>query len=390
VKIAFFVHRFYPHVGGVEKYVHELARALLQLGHQVVVVAGKHLPNLPERDEYEGIAIRRFPALRSPLRCRLWLWRNVSLFTGADVVQVSNTHMLELFWRMLCPLVDARKVFLMRHGTACVYPLPDHHRTRAQRAQGLAAGVVHDGRFIEKWLDVVPDLCPDQGLRPRAEELAPVAEPPPHRAVYVGRLEPDTGIQTYVEAVALLNRKRLVNRGGANGFSEHPGPFELDVCGDGSLMSELRSRVARESLPVRLYGWVPDAQRRISEACFALVDGRMAIQEAMARRRLVIAAYHHPLKRDYICGESYSPHLVAVGSAEEAARALQRFAAHREERQAIVERAWHYTCNLDWQRTARSFLDLWEHRLSLPRVARRRRWAMPRLPVVSQATGAAG
>ena len=47
----------------------------------------------------------------------------------------------------------------------------------------LAAGVVHDGAFIEKWLSFKPDLCPDQGLkvawRATREACTPKTDCPP-------------------------------------------------------------------------------------------------------------------------------------------------------------------------------------------------------------------
>ena len=61
MKILFFVHRIHPSVGGVEKYVFELARALTEGGHAVTVVAGDHIGSLPVRESHEGITIRRFP-----------------------------------------------------------------------------------------------------------------------------------------------------------------------------------------------------------------------------------------------------------------------------------------------------------------------------------------
>ena len=351
MKIAFFVHRYWPSIGGVEKYIHELGRALVGMGHHVEVVAGAHVEGLPSTQQHEGIRIHRFPAQRSPLRCRLWLLRHRNLFTRADVVSISNTHMLEYYWRMLGPLGDPRNVFLIRHGMACDYPVPESQRSRARRSWGLAAGVVHDGHFIEKWLGVKPDLCPDQGLNPRADELPAIREPEPNSAIYIGRLGPDTGIRIYTEAVRLLNRN-------------HRRRFALHVYGDGSLLRELQSFVERESLPVIFHGQVPSAQDHISDCCFAFMDGRMAIQEAMARRRLVLAAYVDPLKHDYVAGERFSSHLVTVANAAELARHVMYYIDHAEERAELVNGAFEYSRQLDWAHTARAYLRFWREKLA--------------------------
>ena len=355
MRIVFFVNRYWPGVGGVEKYIHELGKALLAMGHRVEVVAGAHAEGLPPDEQHEGVRIYRFPAHRSPLRCRAWLWRRRRLFARADVVSVSNTHMLEYYWRMFGPLADPRKTFLIRHGMACDYPVPESQEHRARRSLGLAAGVVHDGRFIEKWLRVKPDLCPDQGLSPAADDLPQVSEPGPNSAVYVGRLEPDTGIRIYIDAVRELIRDRRRR-------------FTLDVYGDGTLLTELRAVVERDSLPVAFHGRVPDAQDHLSNGCFAFVDGRMAVQEAMARRRLVLAAYVDPLKYDYVAGEPFSAYLVAAATPVELAQRVAHYTEHPDERAALVDRAFEYSRQLTWAQTARAYSRFWQERLAFPRV----------------------
>jgi glycosyltransferase involved in cell wall biosynthesis len=353
MRIVFFVHRYWPAVGGVEKYVHELAKALLGKGHEVVVVAGSTADDFADRDNHEGVAIRRFPAHRSPLRARWWLHRHAGLFRWADVIQVGNTHMLEYFWRCLGTSVDRRKVFLTRHGMSYIHPVPDWEKRRAVRSLELAAGVVHDGAYIEKWLGVPADVCPDQGLAPLAEALPRDPEPPPTSAVYIGRIESDSGIRVYLDAVRILT----VQEGR---------DFSFDVFGDGTLAPELRRRAEAERLPVRFHGRVPGAQSRFATACFAFVDGRMAIQEAMARRRLVLAAYVNPLKRDYVCGESFSPYLIATDSASELARQVLAYADNADARRVAVERAFAFARTLSWDRTADAFLELWGSRAAQP------------------------
>jgi glycosyltransferase involved in cell wall biosynthesis len=349
MKVLFFVHRFWPSVGGVEKYILELARSLTAMDHQVSVVAGSHVSDLPEHERVDGLSIHRIPTLRSPLRCRYWLWRQSDFFDAADVIQVSNTHMLEYLWKMFGQRLDRRKIFLTRHGMSCVFPVPESDKERARRSLDLVAGVVHDGEFIEKWLGVEPDICPNQGLSPEADELTPVPELAPDSAVYIGRVEADSGIRIYMDAVREVTR-------------HHRRPFSLNVYGNGSLMPALREQVAREALPIRFHGMTPDAQDRIVDACFAFIDGRMAIQEAMARRRLVLAGYVDPLKRDYVCGEPFSPYLVAEGNGSALAERVIYYSDHPQERAALIDRAYQHARTLSWGRTAAAYLDLWHRR----------------------------
>jgi len=63
VKIAFFIHCFFPeHYNGTEVYTLELARRLQETGHQVVVVTAKFKGEAPRRGPvtrffYEGVPV---------------------------------------------------------------------------------------------------------------------------------------------------------------------------------------------------------------------------------------------------------------------------------------------------------------------------------------------
>ena len=255
---------------------------------------------------------------------------------------------------MLGPWVDPRKTFLIRHGMACTYPVPDSQKQRAFRSPALVSGVIHDGNFIEKWLEVAPDLCPDQGLSPTAADLQPIPEPEPESAVYIGRLEPDTGIGIYLDAVRILTHRQKRR-------------FRLDVYGDGTLMPALKGTVERDALPVEFHGRVADAQRFITDSCFAFLDGRMAIQEAMARQRLVFAAYGDPLKHDYVGAESFSPHVVTVATGEDLAAQVEYYIEHLPARAALVSQAFNHAKMLTWTRTAQMYSTFWQTQLANPR-----------------------
>jgi len=62
---------FHPHVGGVESHVAELGAELVRRGHDVIVVTSARDRELPEREEWGGMRIRRVRAravwLRTPI-----------------------------------------------------------------------------------------------------------------------------------------------------------------------------------------------------------------------------------------------------------------------------------------------------------------------------------
>lgn len=351
MKILFFTYRYWPEVGGVEKYVPRLGHALQELGHEVRLLTVAHADGLRTREVHDGIEIHRFPGHRSPGRAWFHLMRKRPLFRWADVIHVSDTHVLEYFYGMAAWFFPPKPLFLTRHGMSYQCPVPELEKRRARRSLGMVDGVVHDGYFIEKWLGVKPDCVPDQGLWPEASDLLEVPEPPPDSATFVGRLVPDSGIETYIDAIALLE-------------SRYNSPIHLHVYGGGPLEASLRERVDREGLSVTFHGWRADAQQRITQTCFAFIAGRMAMQEAMARKRLVVAAYASPLKRDYVRGEPFSPYLVSGGDAESIAEQVAYYAAHADERRRLIAEGHAHARTLSWKRTAAAYLDLWSRPLS--------------------------
>jgi hypothetical protein len=94
----------------------------------------------------------------------------------------------------------------------------------------------------------------------------------------------------------------------------------------------------------------------------------MAIQEAMARRRMVLAAYVDPLKRDYVASESFSPYLVAAANGTDLAERATYYIDHPDERAVLVQRAFEHSRQLTWTRTGEAYVRFWQERLACPRL----------------------
>lgn len=65
MNVAIFASAFYPHVGGVEELVRQLAHAYQREGVQAIVITNQWPPSLPAFEEYEGIPVYRI-AIRIP------------------------------------------------------------------------------------------------------------------------------------------------------------------------------------------------------------------------------------------------------------------------------------------------------------------------------------
>lgn len=65
MNIAIFASAFYPHFGGVEELVRQLAHQYRTKGHSVIILTNRWPRDLPESEEYEGLPIYRL-AMRVP------------------------------------------------------------------------------------------------------------------------------------------------------------------------------------------------------------------------------------------------------------------------------------------------------------------------------------
>jgi glycosyltransferase involved in cell wall biosynthesis len=61
MKIALFASAFYPHVGGVEELVRQLAHAYRRAGDEAIVITNRWPRDLPDHEVYEGIDVYRLP-----------------------------------------------------------------------------------------------------------------------------------------------------------------------------------------------------------------------------------------------------------------------------------------------------------------------------------------
>jgi len=190
-----------------------------------------------------------------------------------------------------------------------------------------------------------------QGLSPAADAICQKPEPAPDSAVFVGRLDWDSGITHYINALDLLR-------------AQHGIDLRLDVYGGGALEHVLRTDVKHRRLPVRFHGFVDEAQSRLADGCFAFVSGRLAIQEAMARRRLVVTTYVNQLKRSYVCDEPFGSYVTVGDSPEAIADIVANYTTDATRRAAMVDRAFEYARTLTWERTARGYLRLWQNGLA--------------------------
>ena len=157
-------------------------------------------------------------------------------------------------------------------------------------------------------------------------------------AVFSSRLDEQTGILTYLQAVKFLQKK---------GF-----PFRLIVLGDGKYRKKAQ-RIA-ESV-----GFVQDPSLFFKQARFAFVSRYLAILEAFACKKLVFAVYDNPLKEDYLKMSPFAEWIIVEKSSKKLAEKVYYYMRHPERAEKMVEKAYKWAKGQTWNKMVNLYLRLW-------------------------------
>ena len=343
MRITMLTPAFHPQTGGVERHVRRVAEELITRGHAVSVVA-RAVPGSPPRERLGEIEVVR---VEGGLRACRTLWReHRDLLRGADVLHCHDAYPFLYWYTPLHPLLHLPRAFVTFHGYEA-YPPPREAVRRRRWVRRACAGALCAGGFIPRWYGTLCEAVTYGGVDPVPEPPAAREE----RAVFVGRLESDTGIREYLRLLANLKQ-------------EHGLDLPADILGGGSLREGLERQAVAEGLRARFHGPVPDPSAFLLGARFALVSGYLAMWEALACGALVVALYDNPLKRDYLqcfppAGDPEGPAVEVCATAASGAERLAWLAGHPEEMRRRAGRGRALAAGQTWGRVAEQYLALW-------------------------------
>ncbi|MBM3499683.1 MAG: glycosyltransferase family 4 protein [Armatimonadetes bacterium] len=335
LRVLMLTPSYLPRSGGVERHVRCVSRELLARGVEVRVATPRWDAAWPVQESAEGVEVIRLSRSRAAgMR---------ELTPHVDWAEVVHTHDAYPFLKYYLPhrlRRPRRPVFATFHGYEG-YPIPLEAKALRRIVLWLTWGSLCAGAFIPKWYRFRCAHVTHGGVD------APEARPPlGDGAVFVGRLEPDTGFLGYVEALGRLKE--------AHGID-----LPLGVCGDGSLREAGETAARERGLNVTFHGRVPDATPYLSRARFACVSGLLAMLEAMAAGAIVLALYDNPLKEDYLRLFPGAGHLVIAGSPGELADRAAELVGHPELQEAIAAEAFEFARAQTWGKVADLYLQLW-------------------------------
>jgi glycosyltransferase involved in cell wall biosynthesis len=337
MNILFFSRLFYPHIGGVEKHVLEVSRILLKKGHKITVVTEDYTKGLRVREDVQGISVYRIPNLREgkikKFQIWKWLWINRTLIKETDIVHCHDVFFWYLPFRFLFPF---KKIFTTFHGYEG-YPVRLKSIFMHRISEKLSMGNICIGDFIKKWYGTKPTYVAYGGANEIKNEKLKINNE--ESAIFIGRLEEETGILTYTKAVEII-KKKIQN-------------FDFLVIGDGSLKAQVSKKI-------KVLNPVTNILEYLQNYNFAFVSGYLSILEAMAAKKLVFSAYDNPLKEDYLRQAPFSKFILISSSPLELVSKMSFYLDNPKAGEKLTEKAYEWVKKCTWDEMVNTYLKLWK------------------------------
>jgi len=336
MNILFFSRRFHPYIGGVEKHVLEISKRLLKQGHVVTIIT-EAVAGSPKKETIEGIIVQRINVGKEDRlkKFRIWkeLFRLQDLINDADIIHCHDVFFWYLPFRFLSP---QKPVYTTFHGYES-YPIAKKAISMRKLSERLSFGNLCIGDFIPKWYGTNPTYVSYGAVElPKKENHVAVKK---ESAVFIGRLDEQTGILTYVQAIALLKKK-------------YP-KFEFIAVGDGDERKKIEQKV-------KVTGFQKNPERYFSTYHFAFVSRYLSILEAFAAKRLVIAVYDNPVKEDYLRMAPYAKWIVIEKTPEKIFEQVESLLANPQKEQKMVNAAYEWVAQQTWEKMIATYLRLWK------------------------------
>jgi len=339
MKILFLSRRFYPDIGGVEKHVLEIGKIMVKEGHKVTVITqspGKEI-------EYQNIKIIRIPktpkGASEKLHVWKWFWKNRQLIKDADIVHAHDVY----WWYWPYKFIFlSKKSFITFHGYES-YPIKKSSIIIRRISAFLATGNIEVGEFIRKWYGTKADFVIYGGVEEsnfnyqisnKQESINKNDE----SAIFIGRLDEDTGILEYLEA----ERK----------IKKHFNNFNLKIIGDGKYKHKIKSK--------NHIGFITNYHKYLHSANYVFSSSYLMILEALSHKKLVFSVYSNDLKKDYLLNTPFKDYIIICKNVNELIDNFFYFQKNPNKEKVKTERGYKWAKNQTWENLVNKYYKLWE------------------------------
>lgn len=372
MKILFITSSFLPRIGGVEKHVYEISRHLAEQGHDVQVVTEDILGrNINKNSNYQSYGLGDNEARKSKeidksvylsyknwgginvyyfwfgrqdwfKKFRIWLmlFKHRTLIRDADVVHCHDVFFWYLPFRFL---YFKKPIYTTFHGYETKFP-PSYKAIVIRKiCEILSWGNICIGEFIKKWYHTKSNIVAygaptvkwldyrvKENRKNRKKKI---------KILFVGRLDEDTGIPIYLNALEHLKAEGV--------------DFMFSACGDGIL----REFVEKWG---KVYGFVGDISPHLYRTDFVFASSYLSILDGMVSKKPVFSAYNNKLKEDYLKMSPFSPVIIMKDNGKGLAEEIMYYAKHPKEREELIDKGYRLAKNYSWNKLTLQYLKLWE------------------------------
>lgn len=180
MNILFVAKHKWPHVGGVEKHIAQIANCLQTTDKKITIISEEDIK--PPKIKYFGLFYIWY-----------WLFKNRSLILDSDIIHIHDVFIWYLPFRYIYP---SKKVYITFHGWEGKFPPTAWSVFNKRIANKLTNGSIAVGKYIEKWYGVRADYIIYGGVASIANSLLSSVKTK-NTIVWLGRQDSDTGINEF-------------------------------------------------------------------------------------------------------------------------------------------------------------------------------------------------
>ena len=356
--VLFFSKSFYPNIGGVEKHLLEVSNRLIKKGFKVIVITeninvaqskGYKSEALGEKlvNDINGIKIIRISAGKEGRlkKFRVWLGllRHLGTIIDADIVHCHDIFFWYLPFRFIFPFKPLYITFHGYEGNS----IPTKRAILMHKiAEKLSWGNICVGDYLQKWYGTKPTIV-TYGAISIPRHIRKEAEIKLIRNVlYIGRLEEEAGIMTYLRALKILKYKKV--------------DLNLTVLGDGTQGKEAEDYVIRNKLNADFKGFVKDVYKYLPDSDIVFSGRYLGTMEAFVFKKFVFAVYNNAIKRDCFAMAPYRNFIVLEKSPNKLAEQIIKYIKNPEIIKDKTDKAYKWVEKQTWDKMVYNYLTLWK------------------------------
>lgn len=321
----------------------EVGKRLVKEGHRVVVISegsfepqNKNKSGKVTRSEINGIHYYHMSRMNDnwfkKFHIWKWVWKNRKLIKEADIVHCHDVFFWYFPFRFLYP---TKRVFTTFHGYEG-YPLKRRAVVMRKISEKMSFGNICIGDFISKWYGTHATIVSYGGVDGLRQGQSGSYHT--NSALFYGRLDEQTGILDYVEAVQLVKRKLS--------------SFELLVIGEGKYKELIKNKV-------KLFKFQNKPEILLKNHHYAFLSRYLSMLEAMIAHRLVFAVYDNPIKEDYLKLSPFADLIIICRGSNDLSSKITYYLSNPTKEHEIVEKAYEWAKKQTWEKVVDDYKRLW-------------------------------